>query len=203
MALSPKTVKRLILTVAAGMILILGVGIWRGQNIKGDREKSTVDAPPSQMKLNGIEYTEMENGRRFWTLWAEEANYYGHEQKTMLKGVKMVLFLENGDQVNLEGREGVLYSATKNIELWGDVQAALPDGYELFTERAAYDHAVKIIHSETPVLLVGPDVQIEGDRWNFDVSARHAMVEGRVRTRVDSLFSNMQPGQRGRDGNSR
>lgn len=139
------------------------------------------DPAEAEMKLTDMEYTEMQDGKKSWTLKALEAKYFQSDQKTGLSSVRLTFYLEGGDEIRLESREGTLHAGTKDIELWGMVQAVLPRGYLLSTEKALYDHARRVIFSNTMVQLTGPDVTLQGNRWEYRIPDHRAILEGGVR----------------------
>jgi len=191
MALSHRIAKAAILMVALGLTVVLGVGIWRGK-VQQDRLESaaaTEPVPEAAMRLADMEYTEMQQGRRIWTLKASEARYFQEEQKTELTAVRVTFFLENGEEVLLEGEEGILFAGSKNIELRKAVQAILPDGYVVTTDRAFYDHAVRTLSSETALELAGPDILLKGARWRYLFLEEMGVLEGGVTAKVVLLPS--------------
>lgn len=181
MTLSRKFVQGFVLLIALGVTSVLVFGVWRGKTQQERQPAPVVEATDAEMKLTDMEFTEMQQGKRFWTLWASEAKYFQGQQKTALTSVRLTFYLESGEEIHLESREGVLYAGSKNIELWDSVRATLPRGYELTTERAAYDHQQRLISSDTAIRLTGSDVDVQGTRWRYRIPDRHALIEGGVR----------------------
>jgi len=181
MIVSRKLLQGMTLTFALGLIVMLAVGVWKGRTQK-ERQAidQTADKSEAGMTLKDMEYTEMQQGKRLWTMRAAEAKYFQEEQKTVLSTVRIAFFLESGDEIQLESQDGFLYAKTKNIELWDAVQATLPRGYRLFTDRAFYDHQKHTISSESSIRIEGPDVQAEGKRWLYQISEHKAVLEGGV-----------------------
>lgn len=195
MVLSRKIAQGLILALALGLTAMLVLGIWRGKTQQKEQVAQQGESTDAAMKLSDMEYTEMQEGRQLWTLKATEARYFQEEQKTELSAVRLTLFLEDGDQVLLESKKGILFAGTKNIELSDTVRATLPRGYTLSTEKAFYDHQVKAIHSDTLLHLKGPDIDLQGNQWRFQIPERQGMVEGQVRATVVLLPPNTQLSQ--------
>jgi LPS export ABC transporter protein LptC len=178
---SSKLAQVAILTIVLGLTAVLAVGVWKG---KGQKEQQVApppsESPEPEMKLTDMEYTEMQEGRRLWSLKASEARYFQDEQKTLLSSVLLTFFLEDGTEIRLESRKGILFAGTKNIELWDSVHAVMPKGYELSTERAFYDHEVKRIISQTVISVSGPDLQLEGRQWEYRIPEHMAVLDGGV-----------------------
>lgn len=178
---SKKLFQGLALTFALGLAIVLMVGVWKGRSLKEQQSAGqTAAKSEAEMTLKDMEYTELQAGKRLWTIWAAEAKYFQEEQKTVLSTVRIAFFLESGDEIQLESREGSLYAKTRNIELWDAVHATLPRGYRLFADRAFYDHQQHTISSESSIRLEGPDVQLEGKRWVYGIAEHKAVLEGGV-----------------------
>ena len=180
MVMSKMLGQGLVLAFALGLTLVLVVGVWKGKTQKELQTVQTTDRSEAEMRLSDMEFTELQEGKRLWTIKAAEAKYFQEEQKTILAEVRITFFLESGEEIQLESQEGALYTGTKNIELWDSVRAVLPRGYQLSTERVFYDHQKKTISSQVPVKLAGPDVQLEGRLWEYRIPENKAVVEGGV-----------------------
>ncbi|MFP5212437.1 MAG: LPS export ABC transporter periplasmic protein LptC [Acidobacteriota bacterium] len=185
MRFSKKIAQGLILLLALGLSAVLAVGVWQG-NVRKDNRPAAPQEESSgaEMKLTDMEYTEMQEGKRAWTLNATNAMYYKDRQRSDLSSVRLTFFTDDGKEIRLESREGTLYSDTKNIELRGDVRAVLPQGYELKTDKASYDHKGKSLASETAIQLNGPDVRLKGEKWAYSITDRKVSVEGAVEASV-------------------
>ncbi len=195
MMVSRKLAQGIALTFALGLTVVLVVGIWKGRTQKELQEVQTTDKNDAEMRLSDMEYTELQEGKHLWTIRAAEAKYFQEEQKTHLSSVHITFFLEGGEEIQLQSQEGALYAGTKNIALRGAIHAVLPRGYQLSTEQAFYDHQKKTISSETPVHLGGPDIQLDGQRWEYRISENKAVVEGGVQGALVFLPSKKGPVQ--------
>lgn len=181
MTRSRKVLKAAILVSAAALAVMLLIGMWQGHWQKERQSVQPPDPGDAEMKLKEMEYTELQGGKRLWTLKAAEAKYFQGEQKTLLSAVKVTFFLDSGDEILLESQKGVLYAGTKSIEMWDAVQANLPRGYRLLTEQAFYDHQKQVIFSHSPIYLNGPDVEAQGENWEYRILESRAVFEGGVK----------------------
>jgi LPS export ABC transporter protein LptC len=170
-----------VIMIAVALSLVLAVGIWKGKSrpVKQDAQQ---DCPAdAEMKLWDMEFTEMQEGHRFWTLCASEAKYFEDQQKTLLQAVRLTLYMEKtGEAILLESREGVLYAGTKDIELRGDIHVALPREYVLTSETAYYTHSSRIIESGDHVHISGPGLELDGNTWKYRLADHVAKVDGKV-----------------------
>jgi LPS export ABC transporter protein LptC len=188
-----KLAQGLTLAFALGLTLVLIFGVWKGRSQKELQTVQTTDKSDAEMRLSDMEFTELQEGKRLWTIKAAEAKYFQEQQRTLLAKVRITFFLQNGEEIQLESQEGALYAGTKNIELWDSVHAVLPGGYQLSTERVYYDHQKRTIASEAAVQLAGPDVQLEGRVWEYRIPENKAVVEGGVQGALVFLPSKTRP----------
>jgi len=94
----PKSYSRLHHCGRRGLCALLAVGVWKARSRK--RLKAEPEAPAGQqnaeMKLTDMEFTEMQEGRRYWTLLSSEARYFQDRQQSALKGGEDDLFPRKG-----------------------------------------------------------------------------------------------------------
>jgi len=175
-------VQVLVALVIVGLTVALGAGIWGGkpQKVKGDAPKETCTTD-AEMKLTDMEFTEMQQGKKFWTLCASEAKYFQGEQKTALKTVHLTFHMERDQQIQVESEQGIMYAGTKNIELRDSVRAILPDGYVMTMEKAFYDHNKKLVFSDVPIHISGPGVEVDGNSWEYKIPDHVASLNGGVK----------------------
>ncbi|MFZ2447022.1 MAG: LPS export ABC transporter periplasmic protein LptC [Syntrophobacteraceae bacterium] len=168
-----------IILIVAGFSLLLAAGLWKGKERKGKQEAPQAPASHTEMKLTDIEFTEMEQGKRLWTLRASEASYFHDQQKTYLKSVHLTFYLENDEgEIHLESSDGVLHAGTKSIELRKDIRVNLPRGYVMTTDKADYDHQRRVVSSDHAIRLTGPGADIQGKRWEYRMTDSAASLVG-------------------------
>jgi LPS export ABC transporter protein LptC len=170
-----------VIMVIVALILVLAAGIWKGKSRQTQQNAQQACPSDAEMKLTDMEFTEMQEGKRFWTLCASEAKYFQDQQKTLLQAVRLTLYLEKtGEEIHLESREGVLHAGTKDIDLSGNIRVALPREYVLTTEKAHYTHSNRMVESDDPVHISGPGLELDGNRWKYRIADHVAKVDGKV-----------------------
>jgi LPS export ABC transporter protein LptC len=166
------------------LLLLGGVVVWTlVQEKRSSQHEPTaqpVASSSAEMTLAGIEFTEIEQQQKRWTLKAATARYFQNEQKTELNDVHLIFFLKSGEDVQLQSQAGVLYAGTKNIELLGGVQAVVSKVYSLTTQYAFYDHQRKTISSTTALYVQGPEILLEGQNWEYSMAEQRARIQNGV-----------------------
>lgn len=175
-----KIAQGFIILVIAGLSLVLIAGIWKGKGSGSNPQGSDTTVSDSEMKLTEIEFTEMEQGKRFWTLHAAEATYHQDKQRTFLKNVHMTFYLDDDEEIHLESRQGTLHTETKDVLLRENVCAKLPRGYVVTTQKVNYSHRRRMVSSNQPIHLTGPGADIEGNTWEFRINERVGRAGGGV-----------------------
>ena len=176
-----KLAQFLVIMVIIALSLALAAGIWKGKSRQIQQTSQQVCTTDGEMKLNDMEFTEMQEGKRFWTLCASEAKYFQEQQRTLLNDVRLTFYVEKtGEQIHLESREGVLHAGTKDIDLSGDIRVTLPREYVVTTQTAHYTHSNRIVESDVPVHISGPGLELDGNRWKYKIADHVARVEGKV-----------------------
>lgn len=169
-----------IISIVVGLSLVLVMGIWKGKAQKSQQPAAQAGESAGEMKLTDMEFTEMQQGKRFWTLCASEATYFQDQQKTLLKAVRMNFYMNKDEELQLESKEGTLHAGTKNVELRDSVRVILPRDYVITSERALYDHKNKTISSDEPIRISGPGLELEGRRWEYRIPEHVAAIGGGV-----------------------
>jgi LPS export ABC transporter protein LptC len=181
MSLKVKLAQYFIILVVAGLSLVLAAGVWRGKSRSVQQEAQNAPPVDAEMKLHDMELTEMQDGKRFWTLCASEAKYFQDQQKTHLLAVRMTLYLDKTDeQVHLQSDEGVLHAGSKDIDLKGNVRVTLPREYVVTTQTAHYTHGARFVESDDPIHMSGPGLELDGKKWNYKIADHLASVDGNV-----------------------
>ncbi len=176
-----KIARVLILLIVATLCIYLAAGIWRKKAAKIGGQSQHSAPARQEMKLKDMKFTEMQEGKKYWTLHASQAEYLQDEQKTLLQDVHLTFYLDkSGEALQLTSRQGVLHAGTKDIDLMGDIRVEMPNGYLATMQTAHYIHSKKIVESPDPVHLSGPGLDLTGQMWQYTVSGHTAEISGNV-----------------------
>ncbi len=182
MSARAKIAQFFIIAVIAGVTMVLVAGVWKEKSRPVTHETPEACPPDAEMKLTDMEFTEMQQGKRFWTLCASEAKYFQDQQKTLLQTVHLTFYLDKSEEeIHVQSREGVLHAGTKDIELEGEIRAELPRDYVVTMAKAHYDHKNRIVQSDEPVHISGPGLEMDGARWEYEMADHVAKMGGKVR----------------------
>ncbi len=174
------------------IMAVLGIGLSAGlifTLVKGRGGGLPVQMVPmagssGEMVMTEIELVEIEHEQQKWTLKAAQARYLKDEQKTELKDVFLVLQMKSGEEVELRSQVGILYTNSKDMELIGQVQARVAQSYQLNSDYAYYNHIQQTVSSGSGVHVEGPELFLDGGRWQVGVNEQRAVVDGGVKARL-------------------
>ena len=106
----------------------------------------------------------------------------------ILKDLKVVFFLKDNSEINLKADQGVLKIDSNDIEVSGNVVLKNQE-YNLVTEKLAYAHDQRLLHSNTPATIFSRSTQLTADSMALDLNAKKLTLEGRVETIINQNFA--------------
>ena len=179
---------RTVLFCFIGLMLAgLGVGWVSYHHISKEPEVLLSVLPKdTDVSLSHIHHVATRDGVNEWMLDAESAQYQKADNKTLLKDVSATFFLADGKTVHLAGRDCVLLTDTKDMEVFGDV-VVRSGPYELKTERLRYDCKDRYISTSTPIFVKGEGIRLSGESLIFYFNTEQAVVRGGVEAVFESL----------------
>jgi LPS export ABC transporter protein LptC len=185
--------KHLRLTIIALVVLLLGgIGallarsLW--QQHRRDVARVGLDFLPGvSQHIQDFHRMKVQDGRKVWEVAAEDAQYREEDEKVIVRGAALQLFLKDGRSFGLKGADGQILLAGREImrvDLTGAIQATFAD-YVMRTERASYDHQQRIISTPGAVEISGRALQLRGDSMTVDVHAERLTLQHHVSMRIE------------------
>ncbi len=132
------------------------------------------------VKLEGMEYTEVAEGKTRWTVSAKLVEFLQDEKKSLLTDVFVRFFLSDGTVITLTAEKGILHAGTKDIEISHNVVVTLPNGTTLKTEKVNYMNEKKELHSTVPLVVSGQGFAGSIAMWRYSFGEGKAYGEGGV-----------------------
>jgi LPS export ABC transporter protein LptC len=150
------------------------------------RQKSYPTASVSQpsskavMALSKVRQTATKDGVVQWKLEAVSAEMEADTGRMVLKSPEVNFFLEDGGQVHLTARKGILYTRDNNMEVQGNVHLR-SDRYTLVTEALTYDNERHLITTTKEVQISGKTIQLHAAAMTYDLKVNQARFAGPVK----------------------
>lgn len=131
-------------------------------------------------RMQGMTYTQVEQGRKKWTLSAEGARYDEAKGVVTLKGVEVIFYPEKGGWITIKGDEGQYYQKKKLIVLRGHVRGRTDDDMTLATDALTYSEPDQVVHSDQVVTVAGPRFSVTGKGMTVVVPDRTVTFHNQV-----------------------
>ncbi len=166
-----------VVSLAAYILMMRGGGIGRDVAVN----PSHIDSD-AEIAIEQFHFTEREEGKRKWEIWAERAERFLGEARVHMEQVRVEYLPKAGGWVHLAGRVGDYYEDERRVELSGDVEVETDSGYTLYAARLTWEEPEQRVVSEEPVRLVNAGYVLWGDRMVFRTDLQTLEVTGSVRT---------------------
>lgn len=141
----------------------------------------------ADLSLGKIRQTSTRDGRKEWSLEAGSADYIEDEKKAVLKKIFITYFLKDNREVYLEADQGILHTATNDIEFSGNV-VIKNENYRLETESLNYEQSRRLIFSNDPVHISGADAEVTANSLKYDLNSNRIVLNGNVITAISRNF---------------
>jgi LPS export ABC transporter protein LptC len=186
--------KRRTILLLAILISLGGVGykvadiVRRVQkDIKSNPMKALDYLPESTLQMKDFHRSKIEDGRKVWELFGEEANYYKEQKEAVIKKPRFYYYDKKGEVAETKGDEALVYLNEKELErmeLRGAVQVTF-QGYVLTSEEANYTPAKDQIVLPSRTTVVGEGIALEGARMEVELEAKKIRLIQAVKTKIE------------------
>lgn len=157
------------------------------KEIKADPFKALDYLPESALQIKDFHRSKIENGRKVWELFGEEANYYKEQKEAVIKKPRFYYYDRKGEVAETKGDEAVVYLNEKELdkmELRGGVEVTF-QGYVLKSEEANYTPAKDQIVLPTRTTVVGEGISLEGARMEVELEGKKIRMIQAVKTKIE------------------
>jgi len=175
----------LVIVLVIGTVVAVFIGYRRVSSAPEMLLSSIKDG--ADLSLGKIRQTATKDGRKEWSLEAGSADYNEDEKKAVLKKIFITYYLKDNREVYLEADQGILHTATNDIEFSGNV-VIKNEGYRLETQRLNYEHNRQLIFNNDPVHISGTDAEVSANSLKYDLKNNQVFLDGNVTTVISRNF---------------
>jgi len=185
---------RLILLVViflslGGVVYKVAESLWimNAQEIRRNPLRVLDSLPESALQLKDFRRAKIEEGRKIWELFGEEANYFKEQKEAVIKKPRFFYYNKKGEVAETTGETARLFFGEKELErmqLDGGVQVNY-EGYVLKSEKAIYLAAEEQIVLPTRATLSGNGVELEGSRMEIELQVKKVRMLQNVKTKIE------------------
>jgi LPS export ABC transporter protein LptC len=143
--------------------------------------------PESALRLKEFHRAKIEDGRKVWELFGDEASYFKEQKEALIKKPRFYYYDKKGEVVETTGNEALLYLNEKELErmeLHGDVQVTF-QGYILKSEEANYLPAKDQIVLPNRTTVTGEGIELEGARMEVEIQDKKIRLLRAVKTKIE------------------
>lgn len=189
MSKARRSILLLVIFVSLGGVGYKVMDIVRGMQaeIKKNPRKLLDYLPESALHMKDFHRAKIEDGRKIWELFGDEANYYKEQKEAVIKKPKFYYYDKKGNVAETTGNEAHIYLNEKELErmeLRGSVQLTF-QGYVLNSEEANYEPAKDLIVLPTRTTVVGEGIQLEGARMEVEMGDKKLRLLQNVKTKLE------------------
>ena len=188
-----RKVRRTILLVAI-LLSLGGVGykttefVQRVQKEIKQKPTKVLDyLPESALHMKDFHRAKIEDGRKIWELFGDEASYFKEQKEAIIKKPRFYYYDKKGEVAETTGDEAHVYINEKELErmeLRGAIQVTF-QGYVLKSEEANYLPAKDQIILPSHTTVVGEGVALEGASMEVELEGKKIRLLHRVKTRIE------------------
>ena len=167
-------------------ILSVGLVVW-GQRLNHGPARALSLLPGNvDMRLKGVNYTEVNGGQKEWDLKADSLRYSRAEQILHFDRVKITLYNDREGKINVTGNEASYDRAKKKIRLTGQVIIKNLEGYRVMTHELTYHINTNRIVIPGRFKIIGPNFSLDGQHLSWDIDTRLLKVHHQAKMLFES-----------------
>ena len=157
------------------------------QEIRQNPRKILDYLPDSALHMKDFHRAKVENGRKIWELFGDEANYNKDQKEAVIKKPRFYYYDKKGAVIETTGDEARIFLNEKELErmeLRGDIQVSF-EGYLLKSEQANYLATKDQIMLPSRTTVVGEGIELEGSRMEVEMEAKKIRLIQDVKTKME------------------
>lgn len=132
-----------------------------------------------EYSVDQFSYVSTQGMEKQWKLHAELAHLYNSEKIVHARRVKAFLYDAAGKTTVVTGKEAKYFVNQRDLEIFGDVKARFPDGFEMESQYLRYRPGRREI--DVPVQVPVHGLATEGQRIEFDsFGMEYSMASGKI-----------------------
>jgi len=187
-----KTKRALLLTV---ILLSLGAVAYKAADVVRQLNKvvkkgpvAVLDSlPDAALQIKDFHRAKIENGRKVWELFGDEANYLKDKREAVIKRPRFLYYDKKDEAAETSAETAHIFLNEKDLEkleLKGGVRVSMK-GYVLTSESADYLPAKEQILLPTRTQVVGEGISIEGASMEVELEEKKIRMVRDVKTKIE------------------
>lgn len=174
-----------------GVVYKVGESIWQGKNrsIQKAAVKALQFVPEAALQIKDFHRAQVEEGRKVWEVFGEEASYHKAEGQLLLKKPRIFFYQKDNTTVEATGDQGTLWledgqGDMQKAQLLGDVEVDFR-GYILKTGEILYFKSKNQMVLPGRVSVRGAGMELDGSHMEVSLDDDKMRLSQGVRTKVE------------------
>jgi LPS export ABC transporter protein LptC len=143
--------------------------------------------PESALHIKDFHRAKIEDGRKVWEIFGDEANYYKQQKEAVVKKPRFYFYDKKGETAETIGDVARIYLNEKELEkmeLQGSVKVSY-QGYTLKSDEAIYLAAKDQIVLPTRAVLTSDGIELEGSSMEVELQDKKVRLLRNVKTKIE------------------
>jgi LPS export ABC transporter protein LptC len=172
-----------------GVAYKVGESLWsmKAEEIRKNPLKALDYLPESALQMKDFHRAKLENGRKMWELFGDEANYFRDQKQAIIKKPRFYYYNKQGEIAETTGATARLFFNEKELEklqLEGGIQVTY-QGYVLKSDEATYFADAGRIILPKRATVVGNGLEVEGSRMEVELEVKKVRLLQNVKTKIE------------------
>ena len=172
-----------------GVAYKVGESLWimKAEEIRKDPLKALEYLPESALQMKDFHRAKLENGRKMWELFGDEANYFKEQKQAIIKKPRFYYYNKQGEIIETTGATARLFFNEKELEkmqLEGGIQVTY-QGYVLKSDEATYFADAGRIILPKRATVAGNGLEVEGSRMEIELEVKKVRLVQNVKTKIE------------------
>lgn len=163
------------------------VALNKIREIKRDPLKVLDSLPEAALSIKDFHRAKIEDGRKVWELFGDEANYLKEQEEAVVKKPRFYYYDKKGETAETSGDVAHIFFTEKQLEkmhLEGAVEVTF-QGYVLKSQEAIYFPGKEQIVMPRRTTVVGVGLEVEGSRMEVELEDKKVRLLQNVKTKIE------------------
>ena len=163
------------------------IWIQKIREIKKNPLKALEYLPESALQMKNFHRAKIEDGRKVWEIFGDEANYFKEQKEAVIKKPRFYFYDKKGETATTIGEVAHIYlneTEMEKMHLQGAIEVTY-QGYVLKSEEAIYSPAKQQITLPSKTTVVGAGIEVQGSSMEVELDDNKIRLLRNVKTKME------------------
>lgn len=142
--------------------------------------------PEAALQVKNFHRSNIEEGRKTWEIWGDEAGYFKADEKAVIQRPKLRFYQENGEVISAIGRQGEVFLSggeLQKVVLTGAVEITYQT-MRFLTEELLYFRERNHVISPGRIRATLDGIELEGAGMELSITEERMQLQQNVKTTI-------------------